>query len=123
MNFLGRVIATAVATGVAVFLVPGINVVGGGSSIVSIAAFALVLSLINCSIKPILQLLGAPISILTLGLFYLIINAVLLGLAANLTIALFGAGISISSGLSAFLGAIIVSIVSGIVNGIMGNDD
>ena len=116
MNFLGRVIATAVATGVAVFLVPGINVVGGGSSIVSIAAFALVLSLINCSIKPILQLLGAPISILTLGLFYLIINAVLLGLAANLTIALFGAGISISSGLSAFIGAIIV-------NGIMGNDD
>lgn len=122
MNFFGRVIATAVATGVAACIVPGINVVGGSTAFVAIAAFSLVLSLINCSIKPILQLLGAPISFLTLGFFYLIINAVLFNFAANLTVALFGSGIAITSALSAFVGAIVVSVVSGIVNGIMGND-
>ncbi|MDO4502005.1 MAG: phage holin family protein [Coriobacteriia bacterium] len=123
MKFFGGVVATAVATGFATWLIPGISVVGGTSAIISIVAFALVLSLINASIKPILQLLGAPISILTLGLFYLIINAVLFGFAANITVALFGTGIYVNSAFSAFLGSIVVSIVSGIVNGIMGDDD
>ena len=81
MNFIGRWIATAVAAAVAVFLVPGISVVGTGSTAVSVILFALVLALINVSIKPILQLLGMPISVITLGLFYLLINASLLFLA------------------------------------------
>ncbi|MDD6739108.1 MAG: phage holin family protein, partial [Coriobacteriaceae bacterium] len=53
MNFIGRWIATAVAAAVAVFLVPGISVVGTGSTAVSVILFALVLALINVSIKPI----------------------------------------------------------------------
>ena len=81
MNFLIRWIATAVAVGVAVWLLPGISTVGPNGTI-AIVVGALVLSLINISIKPIAQVIGAPITVLTLGLFYIVVNALLLELAA-----------------------------------------
>ena len=120
MNFIGRWIATAVAAAVAVFLVPGISVVGTGSTAVSVILFALVLALINVSIKPILQLLGMPISVITLGLFYLLINAALLFLASSITLGLFDTGIYISSWFSGVIAAIVISIVSTFVCGIIG---
>ena len=123
MNFIGRWIATAVAAAVAVFLVPGISVVGTGSTAVSVILFALVLALINVSIKPILQLLGMPISVITLGLFYLLINAALLFLASSITLGLFDTGIYISSWFSGVIAAIVISIVSTFVCGIIGGDD
>ena len=123
MNFIGRWIATAVAAAVAVFLVPGISVVGTGSTAVSVILFALVLALINVSIKPILQLLGMPISVITLGLFYLLINASLLFLASSITLGLFDTGIYISSWFSGVIAAIVISIVSTFACGIIGVDD
>ncbi|MGN0077640.1 MAG: phage holin family protein [Coriobacteriales bacterium] len=123
MNFIGRWIATAVAAAVAVFLVPGISVVGTGSTAVSVILFALVLALINVSIKPILQFLGMPISVITLGVFYLLINAALLFLASSITLGLFDTGIYISSWLSGVIAAIVISIVSTFVCGIIGVDD
>ena len=82
MNFLIRWIATAVAVGAAVWLLPGISTVGSNGTM-AIVVGALVLSLINISIKPIAQAIGAPISVLTLGLFYIVVNALLLDLAAS----------------------------------------
>ena len=121
MNFIIRWIVTAVAAGAAVWLVPGIYTVGDNATI-ALAAFALVLSLVNIFIKPILQIIGAPISVLTLGIFYLIVNALLLELAAWASGGLFGSGIEITSFGSAFIGSIIISIVSALVNGIIGNE-
>ena len=123
MNFIGRWIATAVAAAVAVFLVPGISVVGTGSTAVSVILFALVLALINVSIKPILQLLGMPISVITLGLFYLLINAALLFLASSISLGLFDTGIYISDWFSGVIAAIVISIVSTLVCGIIGVND
>ena len=123
MGFILRWLATAVAVGAAVWLIPGITVVGGSSEMMAIAVFALVLALINVTIKPILQFLGAPISFLTLGLFYLIINAVLLGLASYLSVGMFSAGVTIDSFGSALLGSIVISIVSAFVNGVLGNNN
>ena len=123
MGFILRWLATAVAVGAAVWLIPGIAVVGGSSEMMAIAVFALVLALINVTIKPILQFLGAPISFLTLGLFYLIINAVLLGLASYLSVGMFSVGVTIDSFGSALLGSIVISIVSAFVNGVLGNDN
>lgn len=119
MNFLMRWIITAVAVAVAVWIVPGVGVVGVQAWI-GIIIVALVLSLINMSIKPILQILSIPITILTLGLFYIVVNTILLFLAAWLSNALFGVGFVIEGFGSGFLAAIVISIVSWIVNGIIG---
>lgn len=122
MSFLIRWIATAVAVGAAVWLVPGITTVGSNAT-VAIIVGALVLSLVNITIKPIVQLISSPISVLTLGLFYIVVNALLLELAAWASTALFGSGIAIESFGWAFIGSIIISIVSAIMNGILGKDE
>lgn len=117
MAFLGEWLVTFVATICAVNLVPGIVSVGGW---VGPLACALVLSLINMSIKPILQAIGLPLSVLTLGLFYLIVNALLLELSSWLSFTVLGVGSFIQSFWSAFLGAIIISLVSTIISAITG---
>jgi len=121
MSFIIRWIVTAVAVGVAVWIVPGISAVGNNATI-AVAALALVLSLINVSLKPILQFLSLPITVITLGIFYLVVNALLLELAAWAAGGIFGSGIVIDGFGSALLGSIVISIVSAIVNGIIGND-
>ena len=63
MSFIIRWLVTAIAVGVAVWLVPGIEVFGGSEAWVGIVVFGLFLSLINISIKPIMQLLSLPISV------------------------------------------------------------
>lgn len=119
MNFIARWLATAVAVAAAAWIVPGIEVVGGQSSWIAVALFALVLSLVNIGVKPILQILSLPVTVLTLGVFYLIVNALLLCLASSLTQGLFAAGIEIESFLSAIVASIVISIVSSIVNSLI----
>src|SRR5699024_10169792 len=68
MNFIIRWLVTAVAVGVAVWLVPGIDLIGGTSAWAGIALFALILSLVNISIRPIMQVLSLPVTVLTLGI-------------------------------------------------------
>lgn len=120
MSFIVRWVITAIAVTAAVWLVPGIMVIGSGSSWISIGLFALVLALINSSIKPVLQFLGAPVSFLTLGLFYLVINTLMLYLAAWIANGIFGAGFYISGFGAAFVASIVISIVSAIVNFFVG---
>ena len=119
MTFIIRWIVTALAVAAAVWLVPGIEVIGD-TAWVGIVILALVLSLINMSIKPILQVLSLPVTVLTLGIFYLIVNTLLLYLAAWLANGLFDVGFYIASFGSAFVASIVISIVSALVNGILG---
>ena len=74
MNFIIRWIVTAIAVAAAVWIVPGIDIISVDASWVGITLFALILSLVNMSIKPILQVLSLPVTVLTLGIFYLIVN-------------------------------------------------
>ena len=122
MNFIIRWIVTAIAVAAAVWIVPGIDIICADASWVGIALFALILSLVNMSIKPILQVLSLPVTVLTLGIFYLIVNTLLLYLAAWLANGLFGAGFYIASFGSACVASIVISIVSALVNGLVGND-
>ena len=122
MTFIIRWLVTAVAVGVAVWLVPGIEVVGGTEAWVAIAIFGLILSLINISIKPIMQVLSLPITFITLGIFYLVVNTFMLYVAAWLANGIFQVGIDIATFGSAFVASIVISIVSGIMNAIVGND-
>lgn len=77
MNFVLRVIGIFIAVAVAVWLVPGIEVGGTVSTWASVLIIALIIALLNMTIKPILQLLGLPITVITLGIFYIIINTAL----------------------------------------------
>lgn len=122
MQSILRTIAVFVAVGVAVWLVPGIDIVGTGSSWGSIAVMALIIALLNMTIKPFLQLIGLPITVLSLGVFYLVINTILLYVAASMGNALFGAGFVIDSFGSGFVASIVISIVSGFMNSILGTD-
>ena len=122
MQFILRTIAIFVAVGVTVWLVPGIDIVGTGSSWGPIAVMALIIALLNMTIKPFLQLIGLPITVLSLGVFYLVINTILLYVAASMGNALFGAGFVIDSFGSGFVASIVISIVSGFMNSILGTD-
>ena len=121
MNFIIRWIVTALAVGVAVWIVPGITTFGSDSTI-AIVVLALVLSLINVSLKPVLQVLSLPITVLTLGIFYLVVNALMLELAAWAAGGIFASGINLAGFGSAVLGSIVISIVSAIANSLIGND-
>lgn len=122
MGFIIRWLVTAVAVGVAVWLVPGIDIIGGTSAWAGIALFALVLSLVNISVKPILQVLSLPVTVLTLGIFYLIVNTLMLYVAAWLANGIFQVGFDIATFGSAFVASIVISIVSSVVNALVGND-
>lgn len=122
MNFVFRWLATAVAAGVAVWLVPGIEIIDGESAWIAIAIFALFLSLIDISIKPILQVLSIPVTVLTLGIFYLVVNTVMLYLAGWLSNSIFNIGFYIASFGSAFVASIVISIVSSIMTVVLGRE-
>ena len=120
MEFLITWLVTSIATAAAIALVPGIAAVGG--SYMGPIMCALVLALVNAIVKPVIEFLSLPLTILTLGVFYLVINALMLELAGSLSLSLFGSGIQIDGFGSAFLGAIVISIASMIVGSVIGDD-
>ena len=121
MKFILSWLVTAIAVAAAVWLVPGITTVGDDATI-AVAIGALVLALVNVVIKPALQLLSLPITVLTLGIFYLVVNALLLELAAWASTGIFGSGIAVTGFGAALMGSIIISIVSAIMNAVLGTN-
>lgn len=120
MEFLGTWLVTSIATACAIAMVPGITAVGG--SYLGPIMCALALALVNAIVKPVVKLLSLPLTILTLGVFYLVVNAVMLELASSLSLSIFGSGIQIDSFGAAFVGAIVISLASMIIGPIVGTD-
>lgn len=120
MRFIARWIVTTIACAAAIWLVPGIEPVGG--TWVGAALCALVLALLNATVKPVLQVLAIPVTLMTLGVFYVVVNAFVLELASWLSRNIFLAGIAIDSLFSAILGAIVISVVGTVVGAIVGDD-
>lgn len=120
MKFIPRWIITALAVAAAVWIVPGIDILVSTQTWVGVALTALILSLLNTTVKPVLNILSLPITMLTLGVFYLILNTLMLYLASWIANGLFDAGFYIQGFGSAFLASIIISIVSSILSGITG---
>ena len=108
--FLHWLILTG-ALAVAAWLLPGVVVASPGALLVA----ALVLGFLNAVLKPVLVLLTLPLTVLTLGLFYLVLNAVLFALASVLV-----PGFSVASFGSAFFGAIVMTIVSWLLGSLTG---
>ncbi|MHB1296425.1 MAG: phage holin family protein [Anaerolineae bacterium] len=107
-KLLLRWIINAVAVYAAMRLVQGISAADG---VAVYLWMALILGLVNALIAPILKLLTCPLILLTLGLFTLVINALMLWLAASIAQAL-GVGFYVADFGSALLGAIIIGVVS-----------
>lgn len=108
MHVLVRLLINAAALWVATRLVSGISYTGDG---VSLFGVALVFGVLNVLIKPVLFLISLPFVILTLGLFTLVLNALMLLLTAAASDAL-GLGFSVAGFLPAFKGALVVTVVS-----------
>jgi putative membrane protein len=121
MKLLIRWAITALAIFVAAWLVPGIQVDGGGWVIYAI--MALILALVNAIVRPLLKLLTCPLILLTLGLFVLVINALTFWLASSIAVNWFNVGFYVEGFWSAFFGALIVSVVSVVLSALVKDDD
>ena len=108
MQPLIRVLVTATSLWVAVKLVPGLSFEG---SLLAFLGVAVVFAVVNAVVRPVALALSLPLLVLTLGLFWLVVNAFMLWLAAALSGAL-GLGFRVHGFGAALLGALVVSIAS-----------
>lgn len=92
------------------WLVPGISVENFSSAML----VCVIIALINIFIRPVIQLVTLPINFITLGIFGLVINALLFMLAGYLA-----PGFNVDGFLSAFLGSIVLSFLSLIINSVV----
>jgi putative membrane protein len=113
LQFLLTWLATAVSLIVTAFIVPGLDIASFSSAVIG----AGVLGLVNAIVKPILIIFTLPLTILTLGLFLFIINAIkgdsliALSLVGYLT-----PGFTVAGFFPALFGSIVLTIVSGLIN-------
>jgi len=87
-SFLGRAAVTGLALWVVTLVLPGMSFVGGDSTIQRVGIIlvvAVIFGLVNAFIKPFVQVLSIPLYILTLGLFHVVINALMLWITAWIT--------------------------------------
>ena len=104
MKFIIRLLITAaVAYGLSIILTPHVRI----NSFVTALIFAFVLAILNAIVKPILIILTLPITVLTLGIFLLVINVLMILLADK-----FVSGIHIEGFLWAFIFGLLLSIIS-----------
>ncbi|WP_029068107.1 phage holin family protein [Jonesia quinghaiensis] len=132
MDFIKRLIVTAVAFWLTTLLLGAnfqvigeFSIVDGNEFINRSAVFlvvALIFALINAIVKPIAQFLSFPLIILTLGLFLLVINAVMILLAAWITQSN-SWGIEVNGFWWAMLAAVIIAVVSSVGNGLLRAND
>src|SRR5437588_467867 len=108
MRFVIRLLVNSAALWVATRLVPGVSYTGGWAPFLGVA---LVFGVVNAIIRPITQVLAFPLIIVTLGLFILVINGLMLWLTSALSGAL-ALGFHVRGFWPAFFGALVVSIVS-----------
>ncbi|TSD48548.1 phage holin family protein [Rhodococcus sp. KBS0724] len=115
MTFLARLIVNGIAIWLASMWVTGITIDSNQDdtwgNILVIAIIALIFTVVNAFIKPLLKLLSLPLLILTLGLFTLVINALMLLLTAWISTSL-DAGLTVDGFWTAVWGALIISIVN-----------
>jgi putative membrane protein len=103
MKILLRLIVIALAVFVLPTIVPGISV----SSFYTACIVALVLAIINITLKPLLFVLTLPVTILSLGLFAFVLNALMLLLVSTIV-----KGFSVRGFIPALIGSLIISVVS-----------
>lgn len=110
MYLLARLFLNALAVMAVPYLVPGVSVTSFPTAFLA----AIVIGLVNTFVRPILLLLSLPVTVITLGLFTLVINALMFWLASNLV-----PGFTVQGFAPAFWGALVFWAVSWITNGLI----
>ena len=124
MAFLVRVLINGVAIWLATVILPGLEIVGAESTAQTVGILllvALVFGLVNAIVKPIVAILSIPLYILTLGLFTIVVNALMLMLTAWITEAT-DWGLRIDNFGTACLGALIISVISLVLSVLLPGD-
>lgn len=119
MKLILRIIINAVAIGLTSLLLAGFTFSG---NLVNLIIVAIIFGLVNALIRPIVKLLTLPITIVTLGLFSLVINALMLMLTTWLSDSLSLEGGIFQNFFTALVGALIISIVSIILSWFLPDD-
>jgi putative membrane protein len=118
MRFAIRILTNAAALWVATRIVPGVSYAGG---LMPLLGVAVVFGVVNAFIRPVATVLTFPIVILTLGLFLLVINGLMLWLTSALSDKL-GLGFHVRGFWPALWGSLVMSIVSGLLSLMMAAD-
>jgi putative membrane protein len=113
MKIILRTIINAVALWITAQVIPNIELTG---NVVTLLIVAVIFGLVNALIRPLVKLLTLPINVVTLGLFSLVINALMLVLTSWLSAGLTIQGGIVNGFLTALLGSIIISIVSTVLS-------
>ena len=109
MSILFNILGTAAAALIAAYILPGVAILDVKTAIL----VALVLALLNTFIKPILVILTIPVTLITLGLFLLVINILIIKWTASIV-----EGFTVESWFAALLFSIIVSVVNSLFTGL-----
>src|SRR4026207_1206089 len=108
MRFLARLVLNGLAIVVAAWLLPGSHITSPFAALLA----GVILGFVNAIVRPVLFLLTLPLTLLTLGLFIFVLNAICFALTAWLV-----PGFSVDGFFPAVFGALLVSVVSWILNG------
>ena len=111
-KFLTKILITTLAALAVAYVMKGVHI----DSFIAAFLLSLVLALLNSFVKPVLILLTLPITVLTLGLFLLVINVVIIKLAASLV-----PGFSVAGWWPALLFSLLLSIFTAIIESLVGN--
>ncbi|NJN74064.1 MAG: phage holin family protein [Limnothrix sp. RL_2_0] len=112
-QFLITWLATAASLFVTAIIVPGLAIAGAPTALVGAA----VLGFVNAVVKPILVIFTLPLTVLTLGLFLLVVNAIALGLVGYLT-----PGFTVGGFFPAVIGSLVLTFVSSLINQLLGQE-
>jgi putative membrane protein len=113
--FVIRLLVNAAALWVATRLVPGVSFSGGWPAFLGVA---LVFGVVNAFIRPVAKLLAFPLILLTLGIFALVVNGLMLWLTSSFSTTL-GLGFHVRGFWPAFWGALVVSVVSAMLSALL----
>ncbi|MGH8874876.1 MAG: phage holin family protein [Acidimicrobiia bacterium] len=117
MGLIIRLAVLAFSLWATVQLVPGL---GFSGSIWSLILIAVLFAVVNTLVKPVVAILSLPAILLTLGLFYLVVNALMFGLVVWLSgPEVFDLGLTSSGAAATFFGAIVMSIISFVVGAVL----
>jgi putative membrane protein len=114
MNLIIRLLVTAIVAYLLTMVLPRVHFTGFGGAII----FAIVLGILNLTVKPILSLFGLPLTIITLGLFSLVINAIIILIADY-----FIDSMEVGGFLSALIFSILLSIITSLANSMFSDKD
>lgn len=125
-KFIAKLVLSTIAIIIAVWVLPGITIYGLGHTVNSVTLtgvkfafyFALLLSILNVTVKPILKVLSFPFTIVTLGLFLLVINAIVVLIGDW-----FMDSVNIQGFLWAFVFSLFITVVNWALLKIFGVDD